>query len=149
MCGRRLGRAMLRPLFDQKSRRDGHMSPELRRALEWWLRMLRCGLSEKKPWSEDISTPLHLFCDASGSPAHLGAVLFTETSCLYTEMVPDRAMLERFRRRRDNKIMGLELLAISLGLCTFAELLMDRRVVVHCDNKGAEVRIYGVRSTCR
>ncbi len=41
---RKLGRAMLRPIFDQKSRRDGKMSPELRRALVWWLQILRADL---------------------------------------------------------------------------------------------------------
>jgi len=34
--------------------------------------------------------------------------------------------------------MGLELLAISLGMCTFASLLVGRRVVVHSDNTGSE-----------
>ncbi len=33
---RRIGRAMLRPLFDQKSRRDGRVGQDLRRALLWW-----------------------------------------------------------------------------------------------------------------
>ena len=32
----RLGRAMLRAIFDQKTRRDGRMSADLRRALAWW-----------------------------------------------------------------------------------------------------------------
>ena len=35
--------------------------------------------------------------------------------------------------------MGLELLAVSLGLCTFVGLLRGKKVVVHCDNTGAEV----------
>ena len=37
--------------------------------------------------------------------------------------------------------MGLELLAISLGLCTFEALLADRKVVVHCDNTGSEAAV--------
>ena len=45
-----------------------------------------------------------------------------------------------FRARRDNQIMGLELLAISLGMCSFEHLLTGRAVVVHCDNTGSEVR---------
>ena len=47
---RRLGRAMLRPLFDQKTRRDGRMSCELRRALMWWKTVLNEGIAEKRPW---------------------------------------------------------------------------------------------------
>ena len=34
--------------------------------------------------------------------------------------------------------MGLELLSISLGMCTFEQLLCGRRVVVHSDNSGSE-----------
>ena len=37
--------------------------------------------------------------------------------------------------------MGLELLAISLGLHSFDWLLYGQRVVVHCDNKGAEASV--------
>ena len=54
-------------------------------------------------------------------------------------------MIRHFRARRDNQIMGLELLAISLGMCSFEHLLTGRAVVVHCDNTGSEVR-RGVRS---
>jgi len=32
-----------RPLFAQKSRKDGHIGVELRRALEWWLAILHQG----------------------------------------------------------------------------------------------------------
>ena len=35
--------------------------------------------------------------------------------------------------------MGLELLAISLGLSTFDQLLRGRRLTVHSDNSGSEV----------
>ena len=35
--------------------------------------------------------------------------------------------------------MGLELLAISLGLSTFQEQLSGRKVVIHSDNSGSEV----------
>ena len=37
--------------------------------------------------------------------------------------------------------MGLELLAISLGLSTFEAQLTQRNVVIHCDNTGAESAI--------
>ena len=37
--------------------------------------------------------------------------------------------------------MGLELLSISLGFCTFEHLLRGRQVVVHSDNKGSEVSV--------
>ena len=50
-------------------------------------------------------------------------------------------LLACFKRRRDKQIMGLELLAISLGLHTFDWLLYGQRVVIHCDNKGAEASV--------
>jgi hypothetical protein len=42
----RFGRATLRAIFDQKSLRSGDMSPELRRCLQWWLRVLDMDLAE-------------------------------------------------------------------------------------------------------
>lgn len=45
-----------------------------------------------------------------------------------------------FTRRRDAQIMGLELLSITLGLQTFKGMLQGRKVVIHSDNTGAEVR---------
>ena len=36
--------------------------------------------------------------------------------------------------------MGLELLSITLGLQTFKGMLKGRKVVIHSDNTGAEVR---------
>ena len=47
--------------------------------------------------------------------------------------------LQFFKRRSDNQIMGLELLAISLGLATFVDTLRGRKVIVHSDNTGSEV----------
>ena len=139
MCVTRLGRAMLRPIFDQKSRRNGQVGSELRRALEWWMEVLRLGLSERRNWGQSQARPVHLFCDASGSPAHLGAVLWVDGAWFWTHLAPEEATMEMFKRRKDQQIMGLELLAISLGLCTFQPHLSGRKVVVHCDNTGSEV----------
>ena len=36
----------LRPLFAQKMRTDGHISKDLRRALEWWIAILQQGKQE-------------------------------------------------------------------------------------------------------
>ena len=138
---RKLGRAMLRPIFDQKSRRDGKMFVELRRAFEWWLEVLKSNLTERRSWKTEPSKTVHLFCDASGRPAHLGAVLFVDNKCCFTHLKPPASLLECFRRRGDNQIMGLELLSISLGLCTFSDLIRGRNIVVHSDNTGAEAAI--------
>ena len=45
--------------------------------------------------------------------------------------------------------MGLELLAISLGMSTFERFLDGRDVIVHCDNSGAEVEILCAVLRCR
>ena len=50
-------------------------------------------------------------------------------------------MLAFFRRRKDHQIMGLELMAISLGLSTFSDRIANRKVIMHCDNRGAEVAL--------
>ena len=130
---------MIRPIYDQKSRLDGRMSPELRRALQWWVQVLQSGLCEKRAWQCLETEPVQLFCDASGSPAYLGAVLLLEDKCYFTHLAPPEYLLEKFKRRRDNQIMGLELLSISLGLSTFDELIRGRNVVIHSDNTGSEV----------
>ena len=57
----------------------------------------------------------------------------------------DDVTLSWFRRRKDNQIMGLELLASSLGLCSFAGVLRGRRVIMHSDNTGSEVGRSSVR----
>ncbi len=79
-----------------------------------------------------------MFCDARGSPPHVAAVLFIAGRVLFTHMTPAASLLAHFKRRRDNQIMGLELLGVSLGLSTFESLLAGRSVVIHCDNSGAE-----------
>ena len=135
----RVGRAMLRPFFDQRTRRDGAMDSELRRAAEWWIEVLQHGVAEVREWHAPELPPVHLFCDARGEPPHLAAVLFCDGQCLYTHLKPAPEMLQRFKSRRDNQIMGLELLSISLGLSTFQDQLRGRKVVIHSDNSGSEV----------
>ena len=137
---RQFGRANLRPIFDQVTRRDGALNEELRCALRWWITILEMGMSEVHEWREVWSAPAHLFTDASGgNGGHLGAVLLLDGHVYWTQMAAPWQLTDMFRRRADNQIMGLELLGIALGLSTFDYLLKGRNVVVHCDNSGAEV----------
>ena len=166
---RRIGRAMLRPLFDQKSKRNGHVSEALYRCVDWWEQVLTANLAEKRPWTlpKDrfetfyamshghgqtayckpsayihvvcVARPAHLFCDASSTPPYLGAVLLMDGGCWWTHSAPSKETLQQFTKRRDNQIMGLELVSISLGLGSFQKLQHGRRVVIHSDNKGSEV----------
>ena len=141
----RLGRAMLRPIFDQKSKRNGRVCPELRRALWWWRAILSMNIAELKPWKQVASRPVHMFCDAAGQKPHLGVVVFIDDECLWTHMAPPQQVMSNFRARGDNQIMGLELLAISLGLSTFERRLRGRKVIIHSDNSGSEVLLITLR----
>ena len=105
----------------------------------WWLKVLRLGLAELRRWEDVPRAPMHVFCGASGSPPHLGAVVFDGNDWWWTHMEPPAHMLACFRRRADNQIMALELLAINLALGTFAVILKGGRVVIHSDNTGSEV----------
>jgi hypothetical protein len=135
----RLGRAMLRPIFDQKKARDGATDRELLRALQWWQRVLRSDISQKRLWCRSMERPLHLFTDASGSPPYLGAVLYDGNKWRYAHMPVPKEIMSHFVNRNDNQIMGLELLGISMGMATFEDELRGRNVVIHCDNTGAEI----------
>ena len=137
---RHMGRAMLRPLFDQVTRRDGALNPELRQALRWWVMVLRRGVTEVRPWILENDPICHLFCDASGKDGHMGAVLLVDGQCMWTHAPLADKFMRHFLCRRDNQILGLELAAIGLGLSTFAEKIAGRSIVVHCDNSGAEAR---------
>ena len=55
--------------------------------------------------------------------------------------------MQFFRKRGDGQITSLEILAIALGVSTFADSIAGRRVIVFSDNKGAESATQkGVRS---
>ena len=58
---RKIGRAMLRPIFDQTERRRGTVAAELLRALAWWSEVLSAELCEKRPWLEPGGEIAHLF----------------------------------------------------------------------------------------
>ena len=115
------------------------MSPELRRSLIWWRDVLALDLAELRPWNQSTRKVAHLFCDAAGAKPALGAVLLVDGECLWTYMRAPQELLAQFKARGDNQIMGLELLAISLGLSTFDTWLKHRDVMIYCDNSGAEV----------
>ena len=126
------------PLHAQRWSADGAVNVELRRALTWWDRVLRSGLTERRVWRGPQRAPLHVFCDASSRDARLGAVLWHTGVWYWTSMITPAHIQASFCMRNDGQIMALELLAISLALKTFELLISDRLVIVHCDNKGAE-----------
>ena len=59
-----------------------------------------------------------------------------DDKCYYTHLAPSAELMSMFRRRRDNQIMGLELLSISLGLCTFENLIRGLYATLKCRSQG-------------
>ena len=134
----KLGRAMLIPLYCQARHTHTSVSKQLRLALCWWREALALNLQQTHLWAEAQQPWVHLFCDARGHPPHIAAVLAIDGKTFFCEMPAPPKVLEGFIRRADNQIMGLEMLSIALGLSSFQELLVGRRVVVWSDNTGAE-----------
>ena len=99
---------MLRPIYDQQKSRSGRLTPALRKALQWWCEILSLRIAEKRSWHAPETGPVHLFCDAAGDPAHLGAVLWLDGKVLYTHCAPPASIVELLDLRSDNQIMGLE-----------------------------------------
>ena len=100
--------------------------------------MLKYEVVEERVWSAPVSQLAYLFVDARGVPPRCAAVLFIDGHCLYTDGQPSAGMMSSFEDRADNQIMTLEILAISVGLSTFADELRGRKVLVFSDNTGAE-----------
>ena len=135
---RRLGRAMLRPLFKQIRRRNPELSKELRLGLQWWMEVLSLGISEMREWADNDTPPVFMYCDARSTPPRAAAVLFWDGQAAYCDEEPSEKVLSCFRSRGDNQIMSLELLSIAYGFSSFEEVLKGRNIVIFSDNTGAE-----------
>ena len=72
-------------------------------------------VQECRRWEQSEVVPVQLFADARGSPARAAAVFFVDGKTLFCDLAPDQAVLDCFRKRKDNQIMSLELLSIALG----------------------------------
>ena len=132
---RRLGRAMLRPIFQQIRRESPDLTLELELALKWWLQVLELELCETQKWQANDASPCCMFCDARSTPPRAAAVLFWQvlgstvlphahvcTCCfgsgnkrVFCDEEPPAELMRLFKRRRDNQIMSLELLSIAYG----------------------------------
>ena len=154
----RVGRAMIRPIFDQKRSKDGAIHGPLRVALQWWIRILQMEICEEHYWGAPLTSVAHMWVDARGVPSRLAAVLFIDGEWFYTDGAPSDGVMSRFKARRDRQITSTEMLSISLGLATFAWELFDRKVIVYSDNKGAEacmaivavgLRVFGPAVCCQ
>ena len=135
---------MLRPLYKRQhshGRHSGWNEP-LELCLKWWADVLRLEIKETRRFNLDDLQSAHLFADARGEPPRLAAVLLADGKTYATDWEPPPEVLQFFEERQDGQIMGLELLAIALGLSTFSEIFKGRRVWLWSDNTGSE---YGTK----
>ena len=135
---KRLGRAMLRPIYQQKFTRKGVMRPILVSALRWWEHVLTLEIAEQRSWNQRSLPPAHLYVDARSTPPRCAAVLLIDGKVLFTDGAPGVAHMSHIGERGDGQIMSLELMAIAVGLATFAVELEGRQVWIFEDNTGAE-----------
>jgi len=100
---RKLGRAMIRPLFAQCHARSAHIGQELVAALWWWWHVLDFGVSELRTWQPSKARPCKMFVDAASTPAHCAAVLCVDGKMHYTNADPDEGWLSTFKSRQTSR----------------------------------------------
>ena len=76
--------------------------------------------------------------DARSTPPRIAAVIIVDGCTFYCDCEPPAEAMALFRERRDEQIMGLELLALALALSSFKQMIAGRRIVLWSDNVGAE-----------
>ncbi len=130
---KRLGRAMLYPIFHQQKGKSSVISPELELALRWWLSALATGFSECRVWRPVATKTVHMLVDARSTPPRIAAVLLVDGQKFYSDMAPDAEVgidiepaptimcanlqvLSHFKLRGDGQITSLELLSIGFGM---------------------------------
>ena len=134
---RRLGRAMVRPIFARQysACRNCTLTRALRSALVWWKTALAestCGtffFNPPAPFNCD------LFCDASGANGgYIAAVLVIGSRAFYVHAPVPSEWRDWVEPRNDSQIMAWELLSILLGLNSFKSLLAGRTFRIWSDN---------------
>ena len=122
-----MGRAYLPPFHAQQHQPlpDDGLSVRFRRASKWW----EWYLSERPP---AVRRPVHhyrkrcyMWTDAAGASKGLAAVLWFEGRFYFTAAKTPDHVWTQFIPRGDNQIGCQEMLAVVLGLCTFADLIRD------------------------
>ena len=110
----RIGRAMIKAIYEQKKSRNGEICMRLRIALLWWRRVLTQKIAEVSPWDDTTRPPCRLLVDAASTPPCCAAVLFADGAIKYTVWVPPAELLAKLEERSDNQIGSLARLALLL-----------------------------------
>jgi len=136
----RVGRAMTRPFIEQQHHcsKGNIISKKLRLAMKWWIQALENKVVNTKQVSCKREK-VDLFCDAASTPPKLAAVLFNgQSRPEFTRIDVEKRLMQKFEDRKDNQIMGLEILAIILGIETYKEKMSGKLVRIWTDNSGGE-----------
>ena len=138
-CFKKFGRAMVRPFYAQQyaPTRDGRCNPALSNAIKWWIQTFRNNLTQKISLKHK-SKVVDMFCDASGSPPVLAAILCDKRAATYCVMDAPCWAKEKLQHRNDEQIMAYEILAIMMGLETFSKDCKRATIRVWTDNIGGE-----------
>ena len=103
--------------------------------------MLRSNVAEQHSWTQSQQKQdAHLYVDARSTPPRCAAVLFLDGHTYFTDGEPGKEHMKCIEKRGDGQILSLELMAIAVGLATFAEELQGRQVWIFEDNTAAEVK---------
>lgn len=93
---RRLGRAMLRPLFAHAHGRSAKLSADAMCCLRWWAEVLAHDIVETRAWAGgDERPPVVILADARGTPPNLAAVVCIDGRVEYTAWEPPGPLLRR------------------------------------------------------
>ena len=104
----------------------------------WWIQALVNKVENTKQLS-CRREKVDLFCDAASCPPKLAAVMFDGPARpMFTRRDVEQVLIQKFEHREDNWIMGLEILAILMGIQTFKEQLKGKLVRIWTDNSGGE-----------
>ena len=138
-CFRKFGRVMIRPFYCQQyaPTRRSKCDRALRQAVRWWLEVFKKDLTQEISLKHRHKTTT-MFCDASGSPPIVAAVLIDNKNIFFCESAVPSKVFEKFASRNDDQIMALELYAILMGIESFADKIASSNLTVWTDNVGGE-----------
>jgi hypothetical protein len=144
-CFRRIGRAMIRPVYERQhaSRHACAIAAEgpLETALKWWAETLECDVAETHDLLRRPKDLAVIICDAASTPPVLAAVVEIDGVWTATVHEVQPAELDRLQSRGDNQIMALEALAIVLALASFGDVIKGRDIVIFSDNSAVEFAV--------
>jgi len=126
----KLGRAMIKPIYAQKTTAAGKVGPRLLEALKWWWMVLQQNVTEERAWGEEVDGRVcRLFVDAASTPPKCAAVLCIDGRILYTDLEPSQQVLSQLAKRNDKQITSLVHLtfAHTSVWCTCLSLSGDYR----------------------